>query len=453
VTIVLRALATGVAIGLVYTLSPLFVITMAGLLLLLRWAHRTSDAVERRWVMALLLIAMATRVIAIAALFVSTDHQAVPFGWLFGDEEYFIRRGIWLANLALGIPISLADVHYAFDDLIHTSFVWLLAAVNVLVGPAQYGVRLVSALLYLTGAFAMYRLVRPGFGRPAALLGLALLLFLPSLFAWSLSVLKEPVFFALLAAIIVLTVSASRQPSWAVRGAALAGVIALAYAAETIRDGGLVVAGAGTVAGLMTALAAARPKLLAAAAAIAIIVTPVLLANLRVQDGITAATAAAARRHWAHVNAPGHSYMIFEPSFYRAEPVAGDLTFGDGARLAAGGVFAYLTVPTPWQMRSRAELAYLPEQVIWYGMVILLPFGVAAGFKRDALLTSILLGHLVVAVILVALTSGNIGTLVRHRALAMPYVVWFTGLGLGVVLRVAAGAGRWRPVPLQEAGA
>src|SRR5687768_14854550 len=127
-----RAALVGITIGAAYTLSPLFVVAMIGFALLLRSARRTADPSERRWLIALLVMALAARLVVIAGLFLSTDHTATPFGWLFGDEEYFIRRGIWLANLALGIPISLADVKYAFDDSIHTSFVWMLAAVNIL---------------------------------------------------------------------------------------------------------------------------------------------------------------------------------------------------------------------------------------------------------------------------------------------------------------------------------
>jgi hypothetical protein len=121
-------------------------------------------------------------------------------------------------------------------------------------------------------------------------------------------------------------------------------------------------------------------------------------------------------------------------AFYREEPIAGSLTTADELRFVTGGLAAYLVLPLPWQMRSSSELAYLPEQVIWYGLALLLPAGIVASLRRDPFLASILLGHLAVSVALVALTSGNIGTLVRHRALAMPYVVWFSGLGLSVVL-------------------
>jgi 4-amino-4-deoxy-L-arabinose transferase-like glycosyltransferase len=377
---------------------------------------------------------VAARLIAIGVLFVNTDHEAVPFGRLFGDEEYFIRRAIWLSHLAMGIPISLADVKYAFDETIHTSLVWLLAAINVLVGPAQYGLRFVSALIYLAGVVALYRAVRPAFGKPAAMAGLILLVFLPSLFVWSISILKEPVFFALMAAVVWLTVTAARQPSWIVRTAVGLAIAAAAVGAETLRDGGLIVAGAGSLAGVAAGFAASRPRLIAAFAIVAVAVTVPAMAIGPVRDRLAAGVASAAQRHWDHVRAPGHSYMLFEPEFYREPPRPNDVTPRLAAQLVVGGVAAYVLVPMPGQMQSTAELAYLPEQLLWYGLVLLMPIGVAAALRRDRFTAAVLAVHLLMAVALVALTAGNIGTLVRHRALAMPYLVWFSGLGFTVVL-------------------
>jgi hypothetical protein len=79
-------------------------------------------------------------------------------------------------------------------------------------------------------------------------------------------------------------------------------------------------------------------------------------------------------------------------------------------------------------------LAYLPEQIAWYGLLLLLPAGIVTGLRRDPFLTALLAVHLAVAVMLVAVTSGNIGTLVRHRSLALPYAVWFSGLGACTLL-------------------
>lgn len=436
---ILRAVIVGAVLGAIYLLSPLLVITGIGFAVLIRWARQVQDPTERRILTSLLVAAIGLRLLAIAGLFLSTDHQAIPFGTFFGDEDYFIRRSIWLRNLALGIPISVADVQYAYDGTIQTSFVWMLAALQVVVGPSPYGLHLVSALLYVLGALALYRAVRPGFGQPSAVVGLALLLFLPSLFAWSISVLKEPVFLALMGAVVWLTVTASRQESWLRRGLAAALLLPIAIAAETIRDGGFVVAGVGTLGGVLLGLIWSHRRVALVVAIVAAVAVPLALSRGSVRDRVDLLVSSAALRHWDQVHAPGHSYMILEPSFYVDRPLPGDLTPVAAVRYALGGLAAYVTVPAPWQMTSRAELAYLPEQLVWYGMVLLAPFGAWAGFRRDPFLTAVLSVHLAMAVLLVAMTGGNIGTLVRHRALALPYLVWFSGLGLSLALAWLSG--------------
>jgi hypothetical protein len=98
---------------------------------------------------------------------------------------------------------------------------------------------------------------------------------------------------------------------------------------------------------------------------------------------------------------------------------------------------SYVTEPVPWRIESRAMLAYLPEQMFWYVLLALTPFGIAAGTRRDAMLTMLLLAHAFGAATVVAMTSGNIGTLIRHRGLVMPYLVWLAGLGLYELVRIA----------------
>ena len=435
---IVRAVALGAVLGAIYLLSPLLVITGIGFAVLIRWARQVQDPTERRILTTLLIAAIGLRLLAIAGLFLSTDHQAVPFGTFFGDEDYFIKRSIWLRNLALDVPISLADVRYAYDDSIQTSFVWVLAALQVVVGPSPYGLHLVSVFLYVLGAMALYRAVRPGFGQPAAVVGLGLLLFLPSLFAWSISVLKEPVFLAMMGGLIWLTVTAARQAFWLRRVLAAALLLPVAVAAETIRDGGFVVAGLGTLGGVLLGLVWARRRLALVMVIVAAAI-PAVLSIGSVRDRVDLLVTTAALRHWEHVHAPGNSYMILEPSFYVDRPLPGDLTPAKAARFALGGLAAYVIVPAPWQMTSRAELAFLPEQLVWYGLVLLAPIGLWAGFRRDPFVTAILSVHLVVAVLLVAMTGGNIGTLVRHRALALPYLVWFSGLGLTIALAWLSG--------------
>ncbi|HET9830694.1 MAG TPA: hypothetical protein VFP91_03255, partial [Vicinamibacterales bacterium] len=53
-----------------------------------------------------------------------------------------------------------------------------------------------------------------------------------------------------------------------------------------------------------------------------------------------------------------------------------------------------------------------------------------------------LFGTALVSIVAIALTSGNVGTLVRHRSLAMPYLVFLSAAGLCELLSRAAARGR-----------
>jgi hypothetical protein len=67
--------------------------------------------------------------------------------------------------------------------------------------------------------------------------------------------------------------------------------------------------------------------------------------------------------------------------------------------------------------------------MIWLTLAALIPIGLMAGFRLDPILTAVLAAHASVVVLIVAMTSGNVGTLIRHRGLVLPYVVWLSMLG------------------------
>jgi len=142
---------------------------------------------------------------------------------------------------------------------------------------------------------------------------------------------------------------------------------------------------------------------------------------------------ASARYHRGHVLTPGHSYKLLDQRFYSSAwtPLQFPaMTAAETARYLVRAPIHFVVEPIPWHVISKVELAYLPELVIWYGAVLLVPFGLAAGFRRDALLTCVLAAFSFISAGTIALNSGNIGTLVRHRALIAPYLGWISALGL-----------------------
>jgi hypothetical protein len=105
---------------------------------------------------------------------------------------------------------------------------------------------------------------------------------------------------------------------------------------------------------------------------------------------------------------------------------------GCGVLLCAMSCF--IVVPAPWQLQSARELAYLPEQIAWYGLVLLLPFGIAAGWRRDRLVTCMLVGYVAPTAVALALTNGNVGTLLRLRGLVVPFLAWVSAVGFCAAL-------------------
>jgi hypothetical protein len=394
------------------------------------WARRGVEGDEGRWLTVILVVAITVRVLAVAGLFVITDHARVPFGSFFGDEEYFIKRSIWLRNVALGIPLHGADLIYAFDEYSNTSYLYVLAFIQTLTGPAPYGVHLLGIGFYLGAIVVLYRLVRSTLGRMPALVGLVALLFLPTQFAWSISALKDPLFFLLTAVSVVLTAKIVRGPGWWARVLSAMAVVVLAAALETVRQAGGILCAAGVVIGLLTAFIVQRPRLLLTTVVVLPIATGAMLSRPAAQMVAYRAVQAAARQHWGHVATPGYVYLLLDPRLYPDRSEIDDLQFGEAARFVERAVERYVTVPLPWETQSASALLYMPEQIIWYLLVALAPVGLVLALRRDAIIASLLFAQSVVAAATIALSSGNVGTLVRHRGLALPYFIWLCAVAL-----------------------
>jgi hypothetical protein len=423
------AVLAGVAVGVVYALSPLTVWFAVAAVGIVTWAERGVDADERRWLRTLLVVAIVLRVLAVAVLFERTNHAVTPFSTFFGDEEFFIKRSISLRNLALGLPIHSADLIYAFDEVGQTSYLYLLAAIQILVGPSPYGVHLVGIAFYLAAVVLLFRLARRRLGRVPALVGLALLLFLPTLFAWSVSALKESAFLLLTASAVALVDVAARGGTWLRRIAVIVIVVALIAAGESVRRAGAILMASSLLAGLAVAWIVRRPRALLLTVVLVPMVTGAVLSRPAMQLRAFQIVKQGADQHQGHINTPGIVYKTLDDRFYISALDLADMRFFEQGRFVVRALVDYVVVPLPWQANSATLLAYLPEQMIWYVMVALVPLGFVGSLRRDPLLASLLLAFAAISAALVAIISGNVGTLVRHRGMVIPFIVWLAAVG------------------------
>jgi hypothetical protein len=221
------------------------------------------------------------------------------------------------------------------------------------------------------------------------------------------------------------------ERSWAVRAALVLAAGAALWALRDLRTGAVILAVGGLAIGVCIRLVFAGPwRIGAAAGAVA-----VAMLALAVQPGVQARVLngldRAATEHTGHVFTVGHAYKLLDAPFY-VFPQTGreySLTRAEAARFVLRAMASYLVVPLPWQIATKGELAYLPEQVFWYVLIALAPIGIVAGYRRDPMVTSLLVGYLLPTAVVVALTTGNVGTLIRHRTLIVPYLIWVSVMG------------------------
>ena len=446
--LVLLATALAVLAGFLYTLSPLSVWCGVGVVGLFIWAGHGLPDRERRWLFSVLALALGLRLLVVIGLFLLTDPDQRPLVSFFfdGDGQYIKQRSLWFRNWWLNVPIHQNYFRQAFENYGWSGYIYVIAYLQYLLGPAPFGVHLFNILLFLAASVALYRLVRTAYTPAAALVGLTLLLFLPTLFAWSISALKESFHLFVGAAALIAAVGIVRSRSW-IRFVAVVGLVAAMGVLATIRGGAFEIMAAGLAGGMLVRVLTLKKWVVVAtlvclgAGLFAVSRSPDL--QTRVTDPVTTVLRGTAAVHLAHAISPGHAYRLLDDSFYTTtgrsrapailpgspDEASATLTFQELTRYVARSAVAFLVVPLPWDAVSWSEIVLVPQQVAWYLMVPLALVGVVAGFRRDVLVTLLLVSYIVVAAVPISLSNGNIGTLVRHRDTVVPFIVWLSGLG------------------------
>lgn len=440
--------AGGVALGTLYALSPLtvwFSVAMAGVFF---WAGRGLPATERRAVWGILALAVAVRVLTIIVLFVTSDPGTNPSFFWDGDGVYLKHRSLVIRDVWMGVPTGTVEFTNGFSRLYGwSSYLYLLAYVQYLTAPSPFGVHLLNVFLFISAAVVLFRMVRPAFGAASAWLGLAFMLLLPTLIAWSVAALKEALYVLLMAVAVKAVVMAARATPVYAR---LAGLVLLAGAVAangTVRAGALVIMGGGIAIGIVSSFVVRRLVLVL----ILIVSLPLAAAWLWQRPAVRVAVInelrPAALTHMGNVRTEGNSYKLLDQRIYSdRDYVIRTLTPPEALRFAVRAVVSFIVMPLPWQVTSRAELVFLGQQVVWYLLVLLAGVGWVAGIRRDSLVTCVLAGVAVVGGVIIALNSGNLGTMVRFRDTIVPFVVWLSARGAISLVNVVVPHGAAGPV-------
>jgi hypothetical protein len=420
--------ALSIALGAAWALSPLTIVAAILAAALVAAAGSGLLGRERRMVVGTVVAGLLLRGLAVLAVFLTTSRRE-QFHALFGDGYYVIQRSLLVLNILAHRPVGPMYLPEAYHEYGGSAYPKYLAFVQLLFGPSPYAIVLLSILSFMAASVLLHSLARRWFGPVAATGGLVVLTFWPTLFVWSVSMLKESIE-ALLGALIVAAGVELVRRDWPHRFFLASGAACAAALLLPMRSGSLVVPIAGVLASLAVWGARTRPVVMAALVVTTLLAGATLASRPSVQARALAEVRLGASRHLGQAMSLGVGYKVADDRFYIDYPQGWtSMTWPEGGRFLIRAALAYLLVPLPWQLESLSSLAILPQQLAWYTLVVLAVAGGWVGLRRAPLLTAALTGCCLGGMALVAPNSGNIGTLVRHRDIIVPFVVWLSALG------------------------
>ncbi len=302
-------------------------------------------------------------------------------------------------------------------------FYYMLAGIYWVVGAHTAAGLAVNATLAAAVVPLMTDATSRLFGAEAAKRVPPLVALLPGLFLWSAQLLKEaPILFLIAVATMCAVRILDRSSLGAMFGLALSLSLLFTFRAWVA----LVVAG-GMAAGLVLGRRQLASGIGVGLAAVGLVVGLVAL-------GLGASGyRAAVETDLAQANAVRQDLATAGSGFDADVDVS---TSSRALSYLPRGLTTFLFGPFPWQIRSARQLPAVPDVVVWWLLIPSLWRGLRAATRLAGRKISILLLPAATTAILLALSIGNFGTVVRERAQVT--ILLLPLIALGLSLRPAA---------------
>ncbi len=424
-----------------------------------------SSLDNRRYLIRLFWVSLGLRVALVAAssFWVTLTSRYYPhpdvidfqlqIPMLFGDGGYFAARAWATSQLWRAVevwPHALFEVRQVYGS---SSYLYVPTIFFYVFGEeALVSVRLINAFAGACLPLVIFGLTRDLFGSRASRLASGMACVYPSLILWSLDLLKDSLFILIFALVIWCLIRFQKERKAKYYLIALAGSAILMSVRFNLGAIVLAIAFLAWVP-LLWKLVARRSQIrrwIALALLVGIIfsspvqraVSQVLYDVFSVQRGAT--------------ETPGRSmYTLWDRRLYThlaPEPWMKEVRFGDIIRAYTLSQYHFWFEPVLWSKRSLSLQLVFPQMVLWYGILLL---GLV-GFRRlwrDPYPLWTLLTSIILISFFIGMTSGNAGTVFRHRDLLTP--IWLLlaagGLSGGIMPSTRHDSSRNTKTPLSGA--
>ena len=408
----------------------------------LRLAIRVTQLCQRTSVERIFLGAYLLRVLLIVPTH-SIAKLSDGNGALFRDDYTNDLVGSWMARIAGGEGISIFTGH---QHLLEGLYPYLIMLLYGAFGFVPLLPKLLNAVIAALSAVLIFEIGRRAFSRPVALLAAVGVALIPSLVIWSIAALKEPmVLCAALVGLLCLQRVAD-LPTGSKRSLDAIVVLVAAVAVSLDLRATLALILLALLGLVLLARSRYRPHpwqlALSSLVLLILVVGALSLIRSRLSDrplsGVAEDVVLQIRHRRAQEAASARSQIRPEldvgpasasSALPEAEAASDAAPFSIKDDIVDPLGFALLA-PAPWQARTKMELgASLEMLLVWYG---LLAASLLAWPPRDGqrLFVACLILYALGNWVVLAVSEGNLGNLVRHRLTLAPALLLLGTAGL-----------------------
>ena len=431
--------ALGAVLGVCMAIVPGTVLMVCAVLVTAGIVVRMTPQRDRRFVLSLIGWGMGLRVAVWAVLKIVSVWRG-DGGWLLGDSLGMHNYAWLLSQHVQGQPIQLQETMAGTVEELtwryipspekygYNGMTYFVAAVYHQFGPMPWSIQLLNMLVGTLIGVGVWAIATPILGRLAGrAAGIAGIVW-PTLMLWSLTLMKDAPYILAGVAFVWSLLKLHRTRRWRYAALAVASaVIQYAFRPSLLQGGVALCLGAATV--MSWAPIRRRHVVLGL-----LIAAGMLIANReRLETRAQEFMRLTVDRHWGIVvSTRGWNYQIFPAKYYDRARLYDAIPYQDFAVGVARGIQYVLFAPFPNTLLGGglSRLAAFPQTICWYLALFFAPWGIARAWRRQRMATALVLGFVVPATVFIAMFSGNIGTLLRHRDIVSPFFLMFSMAGV-----------------------
>lgn len=440
--------ALGLAWGLLSYISPGTAFFIAALIAIAAAISLASKGRERRFLLWLVLAGAAARVLLIV-IFIAAAHWRPEVQAIWGDSVSYSYRAAQMVRfwenesagalshfgaVPAGFPVFLQDVAWE-DDLFRpygwTGYIYMLGVFYLLFGYAPISAKFINVMAGVLTSVFFYYALKTCLNERVARLAAVFIMFFPTLLFWSATNMKESVSIFLTAVCMLALVKLVDKFKLSY---ALVLILAL-FLQGGVRQEIIYIASFSLLIAYFAAskISITKKMFFVIFVALFIILTP---GGKRAIQSSQKSPVEIFNYHIGHINTPGTAYKILDEKYYRHPNSLEQMSYAEFGVAFARAWLHFLVEPLPWRLATKLQVAVgFPLAIIWYFLLAFFVIGFFQGLLRyrSRGVWAMAIYFLIFSSV-IAITGGNVGTLIRMRDMVTPFFLIFAASAIVNIL-------------------